>query len=165
MLLQTGACVGFWESFAQGCTWRHRWGGSFQVLCLGLGIHYKLPFDYTFCAPNIVRKHQAKLKETNSNFQCDSIKMRLAFDRVCAQQLKQDIENYDPWALFLTLPLTIYSLGKVIHLLDTFHFPTWESWYLILGTYAGISYLLLIMCIFTYTHKKHFEKGTFKCWF
>lgn len=54
----TGAWVGFNDSFAQGCTQGHCQGGSFQVLCLRLGVRYKLPSDHAFCASYIVGRHQ-----------------------------------------------------------------------------------------------------------
>lgn len=140
MFSETGARVGFNESFAQGCPQRHSRGGSFQVLHLGLGVHYKLPSDYTFCALYIVGRHQISLRETNSVFQYDTWKMRLAFGWISAQWLKQGLENLETQALFPTLPLTDCTILRKLFVCSMpFFFLIWESWYFILGTYVELA--------------------------
>lgn len=140
MFSETGAWVGFNDSFAQGCTQRHCQSGNFQVLGLGLGVHYKLPSNYTFCASFIVGRHQINLRETNSLFQYDSWKMGLAFDWVSAQWLKQGLENYETQALFLTLPLTDCTILRKLFICSmSFVSPSGKA---TLGTYVELSCLL-----------------------
>lgn len=106
---------------------------SFQALYLGLGVHHKLPSDYTYCASYIVGKHQINFRETNSVFQYNSWKTRLAFDWISARQLKHRLENAETQFLFLTATGWLCDSENVAHLLYAFHFPIWESWCFILG--------------------------------